>query len=82
MRVRKKPVEVEAWEFMAGEEERELAADVVNGRVRYTEDGTMLIRTLEGEMLARPGDYIIRGVAGELYPCKADIFHATYEVLP
>ena len=39
------------------------------------------IFTLEGVMEANPGDYIIRGVKGEHYPCKADIFHATYDVL-
>lgn len=37
------------------------------------------IKTLEGEMTAEPGDMIIRGVKGELYPCKADIFEMTYE---
>lgn len=42
-------------------------------------DGTLIIYTLEGEMLARPGDWIIKGIKGELYPCKADIFDATYE---
>jgi hypothetical protein len=38
-----------------------------------------LINTLEGVMLARKGDYIITGVKGERYPCKPDIFEATYE---
>ena len=37
------------------------------------------IKTLEGTMTAREGDFIIKGVKGELYPCKADIFYATYE---
>lgn len=37
------------------------------------------IQTLEGTMTARIGDYIIRGVKGEIYPCKPDIFEATYE---
>lgn len=37
------------------------------------------IKTLEGTMLADPGDWIIRGVKGEFYPCKPDIFEATYE---
>ena len=41
--------------------------------------GALLIATLEGVMSASPGDYIIRGVQGEFYPCKPDIFHATYE---
>lgn len=39
------------------------------------------IKTLEGVMVAKAGDYIIRGVNGEIYPCKADIFHKTYEVV-
>lgn len=39
----------------------------------------LLIQTLEGDMLADPGDWIIRGVKGEFYPCKPDIFEATYE---
>jgi len=40
------------------------------------------IRTLEGEMRADNGDWIIRGIKGELYPCKPDIFEATYEIAP
>lgn len=39
----------------------------------------VLIETLEGEMLASPGDWIIKGVKGEYYPCKPDIFAMTYE---
>lgn len=39
----------------------------------------LVILTLEGAMTALPGDWIIRGVAGEIYPCKPDIFEATYE---
>lgn len=40
---------------------------------------TLVIPTLEGAMLANEGDWIIRGVKGELYPCKSDIFELTYE---
>lgn len=40
---------------------------------------TLYIKTLEGEMQAKPGDWIIRGVKGEIYPCKPDIFAATYD---
>lgn len=76
---RKKPVVIEAVRFDAGCEPYELAKDVMAGKVRYPEDGTMLINTLEGVMCAQPGDWIIRGVKGELYPCKPDIFEATYE---
>ena len=42
-------------------------------------DGALLIATLEGVMKANHGDWIIRGVAGEFYPCRGDIFEATYE---
>ena len=41
----------------------------------------MRIPTLEGEMIASVGDYIIRGVKGEFYPCKPDIFHMTYDIV-
>lgn len=43
------------------------------------EGDTLYIGTLEGEMRVSPGDWIIKGVKGELYPCKPDIFAATYE---
>lgn len=48
---------------------------------RVSGDGPfgITIRTLEGDMTASPGDWIIRGVQGEFYPCKPDIFEATYE---
>lgn len=39
------------------------------------------IKTLEGVMVAQQGDYIIRGIKGEIYPCKPDIFEATYELV-
>ncbi len=45
----------------------------------YQTDKTMYIETLEGFLLADPGDYIITGVNGEQYPCKPDIFDKTYE---
>lgn len=53
------------------------AADV--GSIRYVER-RLEIRTLEGVMTASPGDWIVRGVKNELYPCKPDIFAATYEL--
>lgn len=42
---------------------------------------TLTIQTLEGNMTARLGDYIIKGVNGEFYPCKPDIFEKTYEIV-
>ena len=76
MKYRKKPVVIEAiqWtgsnlkdviEFLGGE-------SWMNGR-------DLIIKTLEGDLHASVGDFIIRGVAGEFYPCKPDIFEKTYE---
>lgn len=44
-------------------------------------DARLTIETLEGDMTVSPGDYVIRGVRGEFYPCKPDIFKATYEAV-
>jgi hypothetical protein len=79
MKFRKKPVVIDAYLFRSGEQDYELGPDVEAGRLKYLEDGTALIATLEGSMVARSGDWIIRGVKGELYPCRADIFAQTYE---
>jgi hypothetical protein len=83
---RKKPVEVEAWQFDAKEPMPEwLKTAIEAGDVFvYREDGEATITqisigTLEGTMLAKPGDWIIQGVAGEIYPCRHDIFARTYE---
>lgn len=46
---------------------------------RYDGPEPLIIHTLEGEMTAMPGDWIITGIKGEKYPCKPDIFEATYE---
>ena len=84
-RYRKKPVEIEArlydgtrdgWVRIA------LWLRESNVRVGMNSDGRLFIPTLEGDMTASPGDYIIRGVQGEFYPCKPDIFEATYEPVP
>ncbi|MEO3978817.1 hypothetical protein [Streptomyces sp. CAU 1734] len=83
-RFRKKPVEIEAL-HLSGASLRE-AVDFVPmeqfaGGGVIPGDGRVFvdIRTLEGTMRALEGDWIIRGVAGEFYPCKPDIFTATYE---
>ena len=52
--------------------------DLVNGGCQT---GNLIIKTLEGEMTANVGDFIIKGVAGEFYPCKPEIFEATYELV-
>ena len=81
---RKKPVVVEARQFIATElyEQCELA-DWCFGKLRgmmlAPEKRVIQIATLEGEMDAHFGDWIIKGVAGEFYPCKPYIFALTYE---
>lgn len=73
---RKKPVVIEAAMYTRMGLEAESVAKWCGGR--QTDDG-LEIDTLEGTMKANYGDYIIKGVQGEFYPCKPDIFEATYE---
>ena len=83
MKYRKKPIVIEAVQFVDTEESilklSELGLDPV--RIDYADpDNPILkIETLEGDMIAKKGDYIIKGVQGEFYPCKPDIFAETYE---
>jgi hypothetical protein len=72
---RKKPVVVEAMQW-TGKNFEELK--VWSSEVGLV-DGVLCVSTLEGEMVASVGDYIIKGVAGEFYPCKEGIFLKTYE---
>lgn len=90
---RKRPVVVEAVKFglheyadnpMRFEHLPEWLVDAVNnGAIAAVFRGEdywyLVIKTLEGDMTVSPGDWIIRGVQGELYPCRSDIFAATYE---
>jgi hypothetical protein len=84
-RYRKKPVEIEAVQFTGtGEsctEITEFLGGSHSGKQRWnsTTNTGGVILTLEGEMTFVPGDWIIRGVQGEFYPCKPDIFATTYE---
>lgn len=93
MKYRKKPVVVDVIKFDAEEwiykrKEAYPMVEAVESITGITKHGTYVryqavIRTLEGDMLLSHGDYIIKGVQGEFYPCKPDIFEATYEmVLP
>jgi hypothetical protein len=78
-RYRKKPVEIEAARVTYDNAEE--IADWCGAKVHGTSAGRplLLIDTLEGVMRGDEGDWIIRGVKGEFYPCKPDIFAATYE---
>ena len=75
MKFRKKPVVIEATQWFKDGDHPAVRLSrfaQVSGRVG-------VIDTLEGEMTVTPGDWIITGVKGEHYPCKPDIFEATYE---
>ena len=80
---RKKPVVIEAIQWDGTERNANIILewmDLPPNAAGYS--GTLseiIIATLEGMMSASPKDYIIRGVAGEFYPCKPDIFEASYE---
>ena len=78
---RKKPVIVEAviWTGNNIDEVKELAKSAVENIIFV--DNNLYIETLEGNMKVSVGDYIIKGIAGEFYPCKPNIFKKTYETV-
>ncbi len=95
MKYRKKPVVIKAVEW-TGNNKRDMfnfltnnemvneymTADYPTFRIDHIKvHGGLVIKTLEGEHLASIGDYIIKGVQGEFYPCKPNIFKQTYEVI-
>lgn len=78
---KKKPVTIESVLFTG--ENGEAVALWCGGKSIYQEGWEKFVEipTLEGTMTAKAGDYIIKGVQGEFYPCKPDIFEATYEAV-
>lgn len=88
-RYKTKPCEIEAIKWMGTNLEDVL--EFANNKIIYHEitdrgSGKLLgyeisIETLEGIMLASKGDYIIKGLRGEFYPCKSDVFEKKYEVI-
>ncbi len=78
---RKKPVVIEAIQFKGDENMGEIDSfmDGQNGFQAWPD--RVVIKTLEGIMYGDIGDWIIKGVKGEFYPCKPDIFEATYEAV-
>ncbi len=79
-RYRKKPVTVEAMGPLSYDNAASIAHWCGGGVTRALD--AVAIETLEGTMRAALGDWVIRGVQGEFYPCKPDIFAATYEPAP
>ena len=80
IKYRKKPVVVEAviWD---GDKDKFEGFIIATSWSIDDDNNEIRIMTLEGVMFGRIGDYIIKGVQGEYYPCKPDIFAATYEVV-
>lgn len=85
---RKRPVVIEAMQVPATQTDADLIAWGslgawlgAGGPWQLDDSGNVAIHTLEGTMLAKPGDWVIRGVQNELYPCRPDIFAATYEAV-
>ena len=85
---RKKPIVIEAVQLDGTLEAHNAAVEFMggaggahNGHLPNTDPNKswLYINTLEGQMTAMTGDWIIKGVKGEFYPCKPDIFAATYE---
>lgn len=84
MKYRKLPIVIDAIQWDGSLEGAELIARTFDGvQVHAEANGPrpprLAIPTLEGVMTASAGDYIIKGVQGEVYPCKPDIFEASYE---
>lgn len=76
---RKKPIVIEAIQYFDWMRERDRLPDGVH-ICHWTGQGDLAtIHTLEGDHIVRDGDWVITGVKGEKYPCKPDIFEATYE---
>lgn len=82
MKYRKKPVVIEAVQIRP-ENETELFAFFLRTKAPFEIIGpwTFVIHTLEGNMIASLGDWLIEGVKGEVYPCKPNIFEMTYEAI-
>ena len=82
MKFRKKPVVIDAIRFDSGDMNKivRFLGYIPDANFNGTgEPQEILIQTLEGEMIAMRGDWIIKGIKGEFYPCKPDIFIATYD---
>jgi len=80
MKYRKKPIVIEALLWDGTQRARDELKEFCGLKsYEFSGFGEFLIKTLEGTMRADIGDWIIKGVKGEFYPCKPDIFEATYE---
>lgn len=78
-RYKTKPCEIEAIQWTGYNEHQ--VCNFIKDKHYVSWDGDLMIVTLEGEMKASIGDYIIKGLRGEFYPCKPDVFVKKYELV-
>lgn len=78
----KKPLEIEAFRFGFDDAPQWCLRDTSVRFCTNKKDDWLEIKTLEGTMVADIGDYVIKGIKDEIYPCKADVFNLTYEEVP
>lgn len=81
-RFRKKPVVIEAVQYTGHAKSMQQILNWIPAGGATIDNMQLVIITLEGNHIASPGDWIIKGVKGEFYPCKPDIFSMTYEEVP
>lgn len=82
MKYKKKPIVIEAIQFNSNDISKMLDAwgpSFGRSVIEQVADSHIILHTLEGDYIASFGDYIIKGIKGEFYPCKPDIFEMTYE---
>jgi hypothetical protein len=79
MKYIKLPVIVEAFKWVPTDNNVALIRDWMGGFISYNAKMQIEIETLEGVVFASPGDWIIKGVEGEFYPCKPSVFEKTYK---
>ena len=79
MNYRKKPVVIQAMQVTDDPDDNDALAEWLGEEAWLDDDNDYRIDTLEGTMTARTGDWIIKGVQGEFYLCKPEIFAATYD---
>lgn len=88
MKYKSKPVTIDAWEIetLKGEHTRRLPPGwvfdaIAVQKIAVNDDDSLLIHTLEGNMIGKLGDFLIMGTEGELYTCKPSVFRAKYEMV-
>lgn len=78
----KKPVVIEAVQYLTDNHEEVRAFMGTYPFIYEAQEQTISIHTLEGDLIVKHGDYVIKGIAGEFYPCKPDIFKDSYTEIP